>query len=274
MEIQIKRANLLTNLHVKGDPLILFNIWDPGSAQVVQEAGAKAIATGNWSVAAAHGYEDGEKLPFDVALANLQRISSKVNLPVTFDLEGGYGKSPEKIKENITKVIEAGAVGVNFEDQIIGGECKGLYSIKDQCIRIKAIHDAAERASIPIFINARTDIFLNALDQNENSLEEALNRAFAYAEAGANGFFVPGLKNIKHIEKLCKLLQLPVNIMILSDTPSLKELAEAGVARISYGPNPYSQLMKVLKANANEAFIPQKKRSLTNFKYSQSVKML
>lgn len=247
MGIQIERAHLLKNLHVKGDPLILFNIWDAGSAQAIQETGAKVIATGSWSVATAHGYEDGEKLPFDLAIANLKRIVAKVDLPVTFDLEGGYGQSPEEVKKSITKVIEAGAVGVNFEDQVIDG--KELYSIEDQCARIKAIRHEAERLSIPIFINARTDIFLksDSINHNDDLLEEALKRAFAYAEAGANGFFAPGLKNIKHIKKLCKLLNIPLNIMVLPDTPSLKQLVELGVARISYGPGPYCQAMEALK---------------------------
>lgn len=247
MTTQIERAIALKNLHVKGAPLILFNIWDAGSAQVIQETGAKAIATGSWSVAAANGYEDGELLPFDLALANLKRIIAKVNLPVTFDLEGGYGKSPDEVQRTVAQVIEAGAVGINFEDQIIG--TKKLYSIEDQCARIKAIRHVAERASIPLFINVRTDIFFksSSTDHHDNLVEEALERALAYIESGANGFFVPGLKNIKYIEKLCNLLHVPVNIMVLFDMPPLKQLVEAGVARISYGPHPYCQLMKVLK---------------------------
>lgn len=166
---------------------------------------------------------------------------------MTFDLEGGYGQSPEEVKRAIKKVIEAGAVGVNFEDQVIDG--KELYSIEDQCARIKAIRHEAERVSIPVFINARTDIFLksDSINHNDDLLEEALKRAFAYAEAGANGFFVPGLKNITYIEKLCKLLPMPLNIMVLSDTSPLKKLAELGVSHISYGPGPYSQAMEVLK---------------------------
>lgn len=112
MKNQVERALEFNNLHTKNDPLILFNIWDAGSAQALQEIGAKAIATGSWSVAAAHGYEDGEKLPLDLAIANLKRIIAKVNLPVTIDIEGGYGRAPMEVEETIKKVIEAGAVGV------------------------------------------------------------------------------------------------------------------------------------------------------------------
>lgn len=119
MNSQIERAKLLKNLHVKGNPLILFNIWDVGSALAIQEIGAKIIATSSWSVAAAHGYEDGEKLPFDLALANIKRIITSVNIPVTIDLEGAYFDSPSEVQKTVTSVIEAGAVGINFEDQII-----------------------------------------------------------------------------------------------------------------------------------------------------------
>lgn len=254
MITQIERANLLKKLHVKGNPLILFNIWDAGSAKAIQETGAKVIATGSWSIAAAHGYDDGEKLPFDLVLANIYRIIASVDIPVTIDFEGGYGKSPTEVKDNIVKIIEAGAVGINFEDQIVNGE--GLYSIEDQCARIKAIREAAKHAAIPIFINARTDLFFktDASNHNDELLEKALVRASAYAESGANGFFVPGLKEAKYIEKLCERSPIPVNVMIMSDTPSQKQLAELGVARISYGPGPYCQMMNFLKEAGSKAF--------------------
>ncbi|MBY0292965.1 MAG: isocitrate lyase/phosphoenolpyruvate mutase family protein [Alphaproteobacteria bacterium] len=244
---QRERAHLLKKLHIKGDPLILFNIWDARSAQAIQEIGAKAIATSSWSVAAAHGYEDGEKLSFDFAFANLQRIIANVDLPVTVDLEGGYGQSPQQVQKTVSKVIEAGAVGINIEDQIIGQ--KQLYSIEDQCARIKAVHKAAEYASIPLFINARTDIFLktDSSHHNDNHLEEALRRTVAYAKSGADGFFAPGLKDPTLIKKLCALSPIPINVMMRLDMPSSKQLAEFGVARISYGPGPYDQTMEALK---------------------------
>ena len=253
MTMQMERANLLKNLHIKGHPLILFNIWDAGSARAIQEVGAKVIATGSWSVATAHGYDDGEKLPFDLVLANIQRIIASVDIPVTIDFEGGYGKSPNEVKENVIKIIEAGAVGINFEDQIVDGE--GLYSIEDQCARISAIREAAKHTEIPIFINARTDIFLKteACNHNNGHLEEALIRASAYAESGANGFFVPGLREAKYIKKLCEHSPIPINIMVMSNTPQPRELAELGVARISYGPGPYFQVMDFFKEIGSKA---------------------
>ena len=253
LSVQIERAHLLKTLHVKGDPLIVFNIWDAGSAKVVQEIGAKVIATGSWSVAAAHGYDDREKLTLDLALANLRRIVGSVRLPVTLDFEAGYGKTPAEVQANVARVMEAGAVGVNFEDQVIGGD--GLFSIEDQCERIHAIRKAADNAKIPIFLNARTDVFLKNKVENHNDehLEEALKRAFAFAESGASGFFVPGLRNAQYIEEICRRSPLPVNLLVMSGTPSPGQLAKLGVARISYGPAPYRVLMDALKAAGRKA---------------------
>jgi PEP phosphonomutase and related enzymes len=253
MTTQYDRANILKNLHVKGDPLILFNIWDAGSAKAIMEAGAKVLATSSWAVAMAHGCEDGEKLSFDLVLANFKRIIANVDLPVTVDLEGGYNPNPSLVHANVIKIIEAGAVGINFEDQIVGGE--GLYSVKDQCARIKAARKAADLTSIPIFINARTDIFFKADPTNHDDtlIKEALLRVSAYTEAGANGFFVPGLRTTEYIEKLCKLSPLPINVMILPNMPSVKQLAASGVARISYGPGPYCLVMDALKEAGRKA---------------------
>lgn len=258
MNIQKESAQLLKNLHIKGDPLILFNIWDAGSARAIEEIGAKAIATSSWSVAAAHGYDDGEKIPFNLIFENLKRIMANVKLPITLDLEAGYGQSTVEVQKNVSKIIEAGAVGINFEDQIIGGE--GLYSIEEQCKRIQAIYNVAERISFPLFINARTDIFLkkDATNHNDLLLDEAISRAVAYAKSGASGFFVPGLKDAKYIEKLCELSPIPVNIMLLPDMPSLKQLARLGVSRISYGPGPYCQMIDALKEAGNKALLVQR----------------
>lgn len=244
---QIIKADLLKSLHIKGNPLVLFNVWDAGSARAMQEVGAKAIATSSWSVAASHGFDDGEKLSFALVVENLQRIVKITNLPVTIDFEGGYGRNREHIQKNITKIIKAGAVGVNFEDQVIGE--KALYSIDEQFQRIKAIHEVAEQFSIPIFINARTDIFLKVdpTKHNESHLAQAVHRSKVYADAGACGFFVPGLVDAKMIEKLCQLSPIPVNVMVLGEFPTTTQLAELGVARISYGSHPYLLAINALK---------------------------
>ena len=254
MSTQKQKADTFRDLHVKGSPLILFNIWDPGSAKAVAEAGAKAIATGSWSVAEANGFSDGQDMPFDLAIANLERIVRSVDLPVTIDLEGGYATDKSELKENIKRVIEAGAIGINFEDQIIGGE--GLYSIEEQCSRISAIREASNESGIPLFVNARTDVFLKTYpaEHNDEQLEEAIRRSVAYAESGASGLFAPGLRDPKLIEKLCSASPIPVNILVLPDTPPARELAKLGVARISHGPGPYRAMIAALKGAGEKVF--------------------
>jgi 2-methylisocitrate lyase-like PEP mutase family enzyme len=253
MTTQIQRAETFSALHVKGNPLVLFNAWDAGSAKVVAGAGAKAIATGSWSVAVAHGLDDGQALPRELALQNLARIVACVSLPVTIDLEAGYGDAPDAVGESVALAIAHGAVGMNIEDQIIGSE--SLYTIAEQSKRIAAAHAAANRASVSAFINARTDVFLKTdAAQHEAQLNEAVRRAYAYTEAGASGFFAPGLADAQLIARLCEACPLPVNIMVMSNTPSAKQLAELGVARISHGPGPYRLVMRALESAARDIY--------------------
>lgn len=251
-----KKARLFAELHRKHEPIILFNAWDPGSARAIAEGGARAIATGSWSVAAAHGFRDGQALPLDLAIANLERIVNAVELPVTLDFEGGYASEAEGLKENVGKVMRAGAVGINFEDQVVGGE--GLHDIETQSGRIRAVRSAAAEAELPFFINARTDLFLKADPSKHDRamLDEAIARSRAYAAAGGSGFFAPGLRDIELIRLLCDQSPLPVNIMMRPDGPGTRELAESGVSRISYGPLPYIQAMKALTEASRQAMSP------------------
>jgi 2-methylisocitrate lyase-like PEP mutase family enzyme len=254
MMTQKEKAETFKSLHVKGSPVILFNVWDAGSARTVEQAGAKAIATGSWSVAAAHGFDDGEKIPLALLLANIKRIVDSVNVPVTLDFETGYATDRSALKENIRAVIAAGAIGINFEDRIIGAD--HLQTVKDQSARIRAVREAADETSIPLFINARTDVFLKTYPakHDESQLDEALQRATAYADAGASGLFAPGLRDPELIEKLCERSTLPVNILALPDTPPPKTLAQLGVARISHGAAPYRQIAAALTEAAKKAF--------------------
>ena len=253
MTTQKEKAELFNSLHIKGSPVILFNVWDAGSARTIEQAGAKAIATGSWSVAAAQGFDDGEKIPIDLVFANLERIVSSVSVPVTLDFEGGYATNVAALKENIRNLIAAGGIGLNFEDRIVGGD--GLHSVEDQSTRIEAIRETAETAGLPLFINARSDVFLETYpaQHNETELQQALERAEAYAKAGASGFFAPGLRDPDLIRKLCDDSPLPVNILFLPDTPPTKTMAELGVARISYGASPYRLMMAALKEAGEKA---------------------
>lgn len=237
-------------LHVPGDPLILFNIWDAGSAEAVAEAGAKAIATGSASVAAANGFTDAEGLPIGLALANAARIVAAVDLPVTIDFEGGYAVEAEGVAANMKRLSATGAIGCNFEDQIVGGE--GLHSIAAQAARIRA---AREAVGPDFFINARTDIFIQKRDGHDEAMvDAALERARAYAEAGANGFFAPVLHDLHLLERLCMASPLPVNFMAWPGSPTASDVAKAGVARVSHGPFPHKAAMQALKDAAAAEF--------------------
>ena len=239
-------------LHVPGDPLVLFNVWDAGSAQAVAKAGAKAIATGSASVAMANGFGDGQELPMEFALDNARRIARSVDVPVTVDFEGAYSADPAEGARNIASLAETGAVGCNFEDQLVGGE--GLHPIAVQAERIAA----ARRAVGPdFFINVRTDLFLKAPQEShdEPMLEEAIERGRAYAEAGASGYFVPMLGSLDMLRRLCAQSPIPVNFMTYPGCPSKSEVAATGVARISHGPFPYLSQMAQLEEAAREAIL-------------------
>lgn len=241
-----EKVTLFRNLHIKGKPFVLKNIWDTGSAKTIAECGDQALATSSWAVAAAYGYSDGEQCPFELVIANIERITSAVDLPVSLDIESGYSKTSEGIANTITQVIQAGAIGINIEDQFIGGD--GLYSIEEQCSRIAVARKAASDAGLELFINARTDVYLKtkATDQNEKHLEEVIERGNAYANAGADGFFVPGLLDSSTIKSLCQQVSLPINIMLMDKELKPEEFASLGVARISTGGLPYMIAMRSL----------------------------
>lgn len=245
------KARSFAALHRPGDPVILYNVWDSGSARAVAEAGAKALATGSASVAAAHGFDDAEALPLELALANAGRIAAAVELPVTIDFEGAYAADPEGAAANVRRLAGTGAIGCNFEDQVIGGE--GLYPIEAQSARIRAARAAA---GPDFFLNARTDIFLKtrAATHAPAAIEEAIARARAYAEAGASGFFVPGLVDLGQLRQVCEASPLPVNFMAFPGAPEAPAVAAAGVARISHGPFPYRLAMRALKEAAEAIY--------------------
>jgi 2-methylisocitrate lyase-like PEP mutase family enzyme len=246
---QIEKAEAFKALHIKGNPIVLYNIWDAGSAKAISGAGAKALATGSAPLAAAQGYADGQNIPFDFLLTLVERIIATSDLPLSVDFEAGFATEPEGVFENASKLIDTGAVGVNFEDQKIGGE--GFYATSEQVGRIAAVRRAGDSKGIPFFINARTDLFLKEPDQDKHAdlFDEAIVRGRAYMDAGANGFFVPGLKGKDLIARVCEAIDAPVNVIRLPGTPEISELASVGVARISYGPVPYRTIMKQFATN-------------------------
>jgi 2-methylisocitrate lyase-like PEP mutase family enzyme len=237
-------------LHVPGDPVVLYNVWDAGSAKAVAAAGAKALATGSHPVADANGWPDGQGVPLDFVLANATRVAGATELPLTVDFEGAYSVDPDIGSANVVLLAATGAIGCNFEDQVVGGE--GLHPLKLQVRRIAAIRKAVGAA---FFINARTDLFLKNKPETHDAamLDEAIERALAFADAGASGFFVPRLGDLKLVEKLCKASPIPVNAIAYPGAPTRRQWADAGIARISHGPFPHRALMAQLTESARAA---------------------
>ena len=235
-------------LHVPGDPVILYNIWDVGSAQAVVKAGAKALATGSHPVGDASGFGDAQQVPLDFVFDNARRIADSVDLPLTVDFEGAYSDDPEQGAANVARLAATGAVGCNFEDQVIGGE--GLHPLDLQVRRIEAIRRAVGDA---FFINARTDAFLKTQTYDDALVDKVVERGKAFADAGASGFFVPRLSDPKQIERVVREVPLPLNVIAFTGAPPKQDWAAAGVARISHGPFPHRALMAKLEEMAREA---------------------
>ncbi|MBC6982934.1 isocitrate lyase/phosphoenolpyruvate mutase family protein [Caulobacter sp. 17J80-11] len=245
------RAALFRSLHVPGRPVVLYNVWDAGTAKAVAAAGAKALATGSWSVAAANGYPDGERVPLDFVIANVARIAGATDLPLTVDLETGYGATPEAVGETLARAIGAGAIGCNLEDSLPADG--SLRPAGEQAQRIAAARAAADRTGVHAFLNARCDVFFQpgADKADESLVATLLERARAYADAGADGLFVPGLSEAALIARVVAASPLPVNVMAASPDPALAGL---GVARVSFGPGPYRLAMKAVEDAARAAF--------------------
>jgi 2-methylisocitrate lyase-like PEP mutase family enzyme len=235
-------------LHAPGNPVVLYNIWDVGSALAVVKAGAKALATGSHPVADANGWPDGQQVPIDFAFQNATRIVNAVDVPLTVDFEGAYSADPAEGGANVARLAATGAVGCNFEDQVIGGE--GLHPLDLQVRRIRAIRDAV---GDQFFINARTDLFLKTQTYDDALIDQVVERGKAFADAGASGFFVPRLSDPKQIERVVREVPLPLNVIAFPGAPDKSVWAAAGVARISHGPFPHRALMATLEEMARAA---------------------
>src|SRR5260221_883784 len=235
-------------LHVPGDPVVLYNIWDVGSALAVAAAGARALATGSHPVADANGWPDGQRVPIDFALANARRIAEAVELPLTVDFESAYSDDPEIGAANAAELKATGAVGCNFEDQVIGGE--GLYPLELQVKRIAAMRRAVGE---DFYINARTDLFLKTQTYDDALVGQVVERGKAFAVAGASGFFVPRLADPRQIERVVGQGPLPLNVIAFPGAPDKKIWADAFVARISHWAFPHRALMATLTEMARVA---------------------
>ena len=250
---RVRKAEEFRALHVPGRPLLIFNVWDAGSARAVAESGARALGTSSWAVANANGFSDGEEIPLPSVIDNLRRIVGVTDIPVTIDLETGYGDDPERVAETVARAIDAGAVGCNLEDSVPRKE--SLREASLQAARIRAAREAADGARVPFFINARTDVFFQPAAQHHEKtmLKETIERAQRYEGSGADGLFVPGLLDLQLISILVEASPLPVNVMMGEGGPSLASLADRGVARVSYGAQPYLLAMRALRSAAADS---------------------
>ncbi|MCM6774681.1 isocitrate lyase/phosphoenolpyruvate mutase family protein [Nocardia sp. CDC159] len=231
---QQKKAETFRQLHADG-VLVLPNAWDAVSAALVAEAGAAAVATTSAAVSWAAGRGDGQNLTREQMIERVREIAAAVAVPVTADVEGGYGPAPEDVAATVEGVIGAGAIGVNLEDSRRPGG--PLFDIAEQTARLRAAREAAARAGLPqLVINARTDVYLFGIGAPEGRFDDVVARAAAYAEAGADSLFVPGLLDLDALRELSGKSPLPINVMTGPGAPAVSELAAAGVRRVSLGP--------------------------------------
>ena len=239
--MQKSKSESFRELHWNNEALVLVNVWDPASAAIVEKSGLSALATSSASLAWANGYADGSALPRNVLLSAVSRILRVSKLPLTVDIEDGYSRSPEEVAELAADLTELGVVGINVED---GTNAPELLAEK-----LSAIRARVEMRSL--FINARTDVYLQELVEPEMRLEETINRLRRYIESGADGVFVPGLTNSKDISAISSSFEAPLNIMIASYKANFRELKASGASRISVGPNSfidtYAMLPKLAK---------------------------
>jgi 2-methylisocitrate lyase-like PEP mutase family enzyme len=248
---QSEKAARFRALHHSGQPLVLVNAWDAASARIVESLGFPAVATTSAGVAFLEGYADGERIGRDAMLAGVARITRVVSVPVTADLESGYGLSVEDAIATARGAIAAGAVGMNFEDGSNDGA--GLIDADLQAERIRAIRRVADETGVPLVINARTDGFLKEVGAESERMEEALRRGTLYRAAGADCIFVPGVSERGAIETLASNLGAPLNVLANAKTPSIAELQRIGVARVSLGSGPYGIAYGAFRNAALEA---------------------
>lgn len=248
---QTLKAQTFAALHVKGKPIVFANVWDAGSAKAMATLGAKAIATASWAVADAHGSADGENLDPRLVIENAKRICDCVDLPVSVDIESGYGEAACDVGAFAGQIMDTGAIGCNLEDSF--PQDHSLRKIDDAAQRIAAIRDMANTKCLPFFINARADVFFapEGTFTKATAIDEVVKRAAAYKDAGASGLFVPRLIDHQIIKTIIEQIELPLNILLNDGLDKIPEYAELGVARISMGPNSYRNALASLEKYRN-----------------------
>ncbi|MBZ5548674.1 MAG: isocitrate lyase/phosphoenolpyruvate mutase family protein [Acidobacteriia bacterium] len=251
MNPQTDKAMQFRQRHRGPGALVLPNAWDVASARIIEEAGFPAIATTSAGIAFSLGYPDGQRIPREEMIARIGRIARAVKVPVTADIEAGYGSTPEDAARTTRELIQAGAVGMNMEDATSNAD-QPLLDLPLAVEKIKAAREAAAQLRVPMVVNARTDVYLLPDAQPATGYYEAHRRLTAYRDAGADCVFAPGLKAAETIGRLVRDLQCPVNILAVAGTPSVPELEKLGVARVSLGSGPMRATLGLLRKMAEE----------------------
>ena len=248
---QAANALIFRQMHTGDHILLLPNIWDVASARIVEQAGFSAIATSSAGVAFALGYPDGQKIPAQEMLSVVARIAKAVQVPVTADVESGYGDRPEDAARTARDVIAAGAVGMNLEDATHSADSP-LRDPQLQVEMIRAVREAAKESGVPLVLNARTDVFLLEVGEPAARYDEAIRRLRAYHDAGADCLFLPGVQDAATIARAVADLNFPLNILVGPGSPTIPELRKLGVARVSLGSSPMRAALGVMRRIAEE----------------------
>lgn len=246
-----RKADQFLSLHRGPRILVLANVWDVASARIVEHAGFKAIATSSAAIANSLGYPDGQRISRAEMLAVVERITSKVSLPVTADLEAGYGDTPEAMAETARAMIAAGAVGLNLEDGT-GNTSSPLVAAERHAEKVRRIREVGESLGVHVVINARTDVYLDQVGEPASRFDETVRRLAVYRKAGADSFFVPGVQEAETIGKLAKAVEGPLNILAGPATPPVVELERLGVRRVSFGSWPARAALGLFSRFAHE----------------------
>jgi 2-methylisocitrate lyase-like PEP mutase family enzyme len=250
-DTQRAKAEAFRAMHDRSRILVLPNAWDAMSARVIEDAGARAIATTSAGVAFSVGYPDGEAIPRDEMISAIARISRVVTIPVTADIESGFAHDAREVAETVRRVIDAGAVGINLEDQVHDGT-HSLYDLDVAVDRIRAAREAADSAGVPLVINARTDVYLLGIGDPDSRFEHAIRRANAYRKAGADCLFMPAVTRRADIERIVPALDGPLNLLAFPGIPTIAELERLGVARLSVGTRLTLNAMSALRKTVGE----------------------
>jgi len=249
--IQADKAEMFRRLHHGPNVLVLPNAWDVGSARIFEEAGAAAIATTSAGVAFTLGYPDGQKISRGEMLAAVARIAAKVRIPVTADVEAGYGDRPEDAAETAQALIEVGAVGLNLEDASHDGR-NPLLDLSPQLEKVAAARETGIAKGVRLVVNARTDVYLLEVGTPESRYDEAVRRLAAFRDEGADCLFAPGVRDLETIARLVRDLRHPVNILVGPGSPSIPELQKLGVARVSLGSSAMRATLGLARRIAHE----------------------